>query len=153
AAYSVFAMALFRVTLQPFNIRMLTLAEGPMTMLDSIKRYLTWYWVGGLIVTPLAVVLAPWVLRRAWWFRRGAPVGWKLPGAALVLLAAYAGVSHYYIQKSKDWNDPRRWERRIACNPQLVFLASCAEEFLLKDESWTVTYHGEANQEDFVSRQ
>src|SRR6185436_1357856 len=76
AAYSVFAMALFRVTMQPFNIRTMTLVEGPMTMLDSIKRYLTWYWVGSLLAAPLAVALAPRLLRRVWWFRRGAPLRW-----------------------------------------------------------------------------
>jgi arylsulfatase A-like enzyme len=151
AAYSVFAMALFRVTMQPFNIRMMTLVEGPMTMIDSIKRYLTWYWVGGLAAAPLAVALAPWLLRRATWFRSGAPMGWKACGAAAILLAGYVVASSRYVEAR--WTEPGRWERRIACNPQLAFLASCAEEFLIKEESWTVVYHGEANEQDFVSRQ
>lgn len=151
AGYSVFAMALFRVTMQPFNIRMMTLVEGPMTMIDSIKRYLTWYWVGGLAAAPLATALAPWLLRRAWWFRRGAPLGWPAGCAALLLLAGYVLAGNRYVQTR--WNEPNRWERRIACNPQLSFLYSCAEEFLLKEESWTAVYHGEANEEDFVSRQ
>ncbi len=151
AAYAVFAMALFRVTMQPFSIRMMTLVEGPMTMLDSIQRYLTWYWLGALVGAPLAVTLAPWLLRRAWWFRRGAPLGWKAALAGVLLLAGYVAGSQHYVHTR--WTEPMRWERRIACNPHLAFLTSCAEEFLLKDESWTLTYHGEADYQDFVSRQ
>jgi arylsulfatase A-like enzyme len=150
AAYAVLAMALFRVTLQPFNIRMLTLVEGPMTMLDSIKPYLTWYWLSALFLTPPAVLAAPWVLRRFWWFRSGAPLRTAGVAAALGLLAAYVLASHYYV--GTRWTDPRRWERRIACNPHLALAYSCLEEFCLKDESWTLVYHGEANEQDFVTR-
>src|SRR5262245_8597342 len=104
AAYSVFAMALFRVTMQPFNIRTMTLVEGPLTMLDSIKRYLTWYWVRALFAAPLAVALAPRLLRRVWWFRRGAPLGWKAVVVLTTLLAGYAAASHYYVKT--HWNEP-----------------------------------------------
>jgi len=150
AAYAVFAMALFRVTMQPFSIRMLTLVEGPMTMIDSIKPYLTWYWLSALFLVPPAVVAAPWVLRRAWWFRGGGRLSWLPSLGLLVLLAGYVAASHYYIETR--WTEPRRWERRIAANPHLAFVMSCVEEFVLKEESWTLMYHGEANEQDFVSR-
>jgi arylsulfatase A-like enzyme len=150
AVYAIFAMALFRVTMQPFSIRMMTLVEGPITMLDSIKQYLTWYWLSALFLAPLAVAAAPWLLRRAYWFRYGATVELKWTASLVLVATGYVISSHAYVKAR--WTEPQRWERRIACNPHLVFLTSCAEEFLLKEESWTAIYHGEANEQDFVSR-
>jgi arylsulfatase A-like enzyme len=78
-------------------------------------------------------------------------LSWKALGAAVVILVGYVVAADRYVETR--WTEPGRWERRIACNPQLTFLVSCAEEFLLKEESFTAAYHGEANEEDFVSRQ
>jgi phosphoglycerol transferase MdoB-like AlkP superfamily enzyme len=149
AVYAIFAMALFRVTMQPFSIRMMTLVEGPLTMLDSIKPYLTWYWVSAIFLAPLGVLAAPWLLRRVYWFRHGAPLRLKWCVAMVLVVAAYVTASQAYVKVR--WTEPRRWERRIACNPHLAFLTSCAEE-LLKDEPFTLIYMGEANEEDFASR-
>jgi arylsulfatase A-like enzyme len=161
AAYAVFALVLFRVTMQPFSIRMLTFVDGPATMQDSVAVYCTWYWVGSMIFVPLAVLLAPWMVGRLAALSRRADVAAGAPAAgssrlrlavtlgALGLIAAYFVCSQAYVQAR--WNEPRRWERRIACNPHLAFLTSCVEE-LLKEESWTAIYHGEANEQDFISR-
>lgn len=149
--YAIAAMALFRVTLQPFNIRMLTLVEGPAVMFDSIDRYLTWQWLTALAVAPLALLLTPLAARRVAWLRNGAPLGWKGTLAMAALVGGYAAAGQAYV--SRNWTEPNRWERRIACNPHLAFLGSCVEEFL-KDEPFLLDFNPDSyDTSDFTVRE
>jgi arylsulfatase A-like enzyme len=159
AAYAVFSMALFRIVMQPFSIRMLTFIEGPGTMQSSFEQYLTWYWLGALFVVPPAVLLAPWAVR--WLVGRFAPslspsrrrLNWLYITG--VVTTCTLVIAHYFISQAyieRRWDEPCRWERRISCNPHLALLYSCVEELLLKEESWTAIYHGEADVRDFAAR-
>ncbi len=63
----------------------------------------------------------------------------------LGLLGAYGGVCHVYVKAR--WDDPNRWERRIAQNPHTVFVASCIAELWHAD---TLELFGDPDESDFL---
>lgn len=147
AVYAVASVPMFKVTMVPFTIQLLSYAGGPGVLSSSVKPFLPLELVALLIATPLAVMLAPLALRRAPWFRQGAPLATPWLLAALVLIAAYGAVCRQYIQA--NWTDPNRWERRIAQSPHGVLLYSCLEE-ALKDQRFSRTYtFAEIDDSDF----
>ncbi|HVX60172.1 MAG TPA: sulfatase-like hydrolase/transferase [Pirellulales bacterium] len=136
AAYAVASIPMFKVTMVPFTVRLLSFVGGPEVMISSVAPHLPSGIVAALILAPLAVLLSPWITRRLpllWQW----PAGVKTALAALALIAAYGLVCRGYIHAS--WTDPNRWERRIAQSPHWVFLSSCLEE-VFKDRPFTQNY-------------
>ena len=140
ALYAVASVPMFKVTMVPFTVRLLSFVGGPDVMASSVVPHLPPGIVTGLCLAPLAVLLAPWVVRR-WPLQPGRPFGLKSAVAALALVAVYGGVCRAYVRAS--WTDPNRWERRIAQSPHWVLLASCVEE-LMKAQPFTQAYSFDA---------
>jgi arylsulfatase A-like enzyme len=128
---------MYKVTMSPFSIRLLSFAGGPQVMASSIRPFLPTGIVFALAASPLCIAAAAWAPRR-WERLHGlAPRRWKVLAGLAVTLAVYGGVCHAYVQRT--WTDPNRWERRIAQSPHGVLLFSCVEE-LLKDRVFTYAY-------------
>lgn len=140
ALYAVASIPMFKVTMVPFTVRLLSFAGGPDVMASSVVPHLPPGIVIALCLAPLAVLLAPWAARR-WPLQPGASFGWKSAVAALTLVAVYGGVCEAYVRAS--WTDPNRWERRIAQSPHWVLVSSCIEE-LMKDQPFTQAYSFDA---------
>ena len=137
AVYTVASVPMFKVTKVPFTVRLLSFVGGPDVMLSSAGEYFPAGTVALLIGCPLAVLMAPWALRRQWARHVLAPVGWKTVVIALAAVAAGGVVCRRYVKA--EWTDPNRWERRIARSPHWVLFASCVEE-MSKDRPFTHTY-------------
>ncbi len=149
--FGIFSLGFFYVTMQPFSVRMLSLVGGAGPMVSSVTPYLTPAMVTSLCLAPLAMLLLPWLVGRWGWLHNRAGWGWKTALASLALVIGYQAVAQAYIRSA--WNQPYRWERRIACNPQWEFLASCVEEGL-KDEPFTAYFGvGESDMRDFTRRE
>jgi arylsulfatase A-like enzyme len=148
ALYAVASIPMFKVTMVPFTVRLLSFVGGADVMASSVAPHLPPGMMLGLVLAPLAVLLSPWMARR-WPLQPGGAFGPKSALAALALVAVYGGVCRAYVRSS--WTDPNRWERRIAQSPHWVLLASCVEE-LLKDRPFTQTYSFDAiDDSDFRS--
>ena len=149
--FAIFSLDFFYVTMQPFSVRVLSMVGGAGPMVSSVTPYLTPPMVTALCLAPLAMILLPRLLRRVPWFRHGATLGYKPLAAGVILVAAYASVAQAYI--GANWNQPYRWERRISCNPQWEFVASCLEE-VAKEKPFTVYFNtGFCNTDDFTARE
>ena len=140
ALYAVASVPMFKVTMVPFTVRLLSFVGGPDVMASSVVPHLPPGIVTGLCLAPLAVLLAPWAARR-WPLQPGGAFGLKSAIAALAIVAIYGGVCRAYVRAS--WTDPNRWERRIAQSPHWVLLASCVEE-LMKEQPFTQAYSFDA---------
>lgn len=137
AVYAVASIPMYKVTMSPFSIRLLSFAGGPDVMASSIQPFLPAGLVVGLFAAPACVLVAAWSTRR--WDRlcNISPRRWQTALALIIPIAAYGGVCRAYVRGV--WTDPNRWERRIAQSPHGVLLFSCVEE-LLKDRPFTFNY-------------
>ncbi len=124
--YAVASVAIYRATMVPLTIPLLSFVGGPSIMASSIQACLSAEAVVGLLLVPVALLLAPRVASRLPWFREGAPLPARAVVALLCLVALYGLVCRSYVQA--QWTDPNRWERRIAQSPHYVLLASCVRE-------------------------
>lgn len=140
ALYAVASVPMYKVTMVPFTVRLLSFVGGPDVMASSVAPFLPPGIVTGLCLAPLAVLLAPWAARR-WPLQPSYAFGLKSAAAALTLVAVYGLICRAYVHAS--WTDPNRWERRISQSPHWVLLASCFEE-LLKEQPFTQTYSFDA---------
>jgi len=136
--YTVLSAKMFHATLMPFTVRVFSLMGDPIVMRSSISRYVNLSSVTLLVVVPLVLVFLPRVLERSRWLQQLSQVSNRRWSVALGLLAmlltlAYTSLSHAYIVS--HWQDPNRWERRIAHNPHTELLVSCVEE-LLQDNTF-----------------
>ena len=137
AVYSVASIPMYKVTMSPFSIRLLSFAGGPEVMASSIRPFLPDGIVFALFAAPLAVALAAWAPHRWQALRIWTPVRWRVLAGAAIVLAGYGLVCRAYVLRT--WTDPNRWERRIAQSPHGVLLFSCVEE-ALKDRPLTYAY-------------
>jgi len=137
ALYAVASIPMYKITMVPFTIRLLSFVGGPSVMVSSVTPYLPPGIVLALIAAPATVALAPWAAQCRPWSRLLSRCGLKVAAAAAALVAVNGAACHYYM--SAAWTDPNRWERRIAQSPHWVLARSCAEE-LAKDRPFTHTY-------------
>lgn len=138
--YAVASIVMFRVTLRPLSIQLLSFSGGPRLMASSLTGFLTWDIVaGGLAVIVGAAVVA---LRA----RRDTPRDrclsnaprhdgtrrhWAWTAACFAAVTGYTTVCQAYI--AKNWTDPNRWERRIAASPHAALIVSCWEALAGRD--------------------
>lgn len=150
--FEIFSYGIYHVTLQPFSIRMLTLVgEGGGIMRSSVEPYLTAPMLTALVLGPLVPLLFSLILRWRPLAKRVSMLGMRAAVIATGLVLVYSAVCRGYVES--QWNQPRRWERRISANPHMEFFTSCVEEFS-KTESFTLVYHSnDADMRDFVSRE
>jgi len=137
AVYAVASIPMYKITMVPFTIRLLSFVGGPSVMVSSVTPYLPPGILLALVAAPAAVALAPWAARRPPLARLASRCGPKVLAGAAGLVAVNGAVCHYYM--SAAWTDPNRWERRIAQSPHWVLARSCAQE-LAKDRPFTHTY-------------
>lgn len=124
--YAVASVPMYRVTMTPLTVRLLSFAGGPVVMGSSIRECLSAANVAALLLAPAALLLAPLIMRRCPWFRTGAPFPLAAWCLAMPLAGLYGAVCQGYVET--HWTDPNRWERRIAQSPHAVFLKSCVTE-------------------------
>lgn len=136
ALYAIVSIPMFKVTMVPFTIRLLSFVGGPDVMASSVVPHLQPAVIAGMVAAPLAVLLSPWIMRRLPVISRW-PAGSRMAIASLALIAAYGVVCRHYV--SAHWDDPNRWERRIAQSPHWVLASSCVEE-LLKSRPFTQVF-------------
>ncbi len=121
--YAVVSGALFRVTLQPFNIRVLFLVGRWDLLWSSVEPYLSWGQVGLALAVPVGAVWASQAaakrLAQAWSFQ--AALGVVMGAWALWIPLDQAAAQ--YVQHR--WPTPRIWENRLARSPHWVLLRSC----------------------------
>jgi len=134
ALYAVASVAMFRMTMVPLTVELLSFAGGPVLMASSIKSFLTAGSIAALLGVPVLIfAFARWRLRGVWqaW---GEPIGRRVLAAAVILIACHAAVCRGYVRS--HWTDPNRWERRIAVNSHSVFLASCVRALGSTSATW-----------------
>jgi phosphoglycerol transferase MdoB-like AlkP superfamily enzyme len=122
--YAVVSVPLFKMTMVPLTLQVLSFSGGPGLLASSVEGFATPVSLTGLALAPLVVGGGPWVVARlpfTWRTRLAQP---PILAALVGLVAAYGGISHLYIQAR--WTDPNRWERRISFSPHAVFVGSCA---------------------------
>jgi len=118
--YAVFSVPMFRLTMVPLTVQLLSFSGGPLLMGSSILEALTPEIVAALVAVPAALV-ASGACPGIGWIAKLRP---KLAVIGLFTIIAYAGVCRAYIYS--HWSDPNRWERRISASPHSAFLLSCA---------------------------
>lgn len=157
--YGAAAVPIFRWTMIPLTLPVLSFAGGPSSMASSVGACVGPATVAAVAIGPLAIFLIPWGWRRL--VARCSCHGGKppqmldrplpSPRAAIVLVvlvAAYGSVCKSYVQAR--WTDPNRWERRIAKNPHAVFLASCLRELVQPESARLAGAFDRANVSDFL---
>ncbi|HEV3025318.1 MAG TPA: sulfatase [Pirellulales bacterium] len=141
AVYAVASIPMYKVTMVPFTIRLLSFVGGPGVMVSSVTPYLPPGMLLALFAAPVAVALGPWAARRWPLDILASRCGMKTLAVAAALVAANGAVCRHYVMGT--WTDPNRWERRIAQSPHWVLLHSCVEE-LAKDRPFTHSYSFDA---------
>lgn len=127
--YAVASVVMFRVTLRPLSVQLLSLAGGPVLMASSLAGFLTPGVLAGLAAVavglPLLVSWQPAFVRHEVRLRTPQPglARFAMGTAALLLVTGYCAACQAYIQRA--WTDPNRWERRIASSPHAALIASC----------------------------
>ncbi len=147
AVYDVASVPIYRFTMVPLTLPSLYLMGGGESA-SSIGACVSQGTILALVLAPLAVVGAAYALGRAAWTTRLAPRKPLTALALIVLLATYAAVCHVYVRAR--WDDPNRWERRIAQNPHTVFVASCLAELWHADAA---ELFDDPDESDFLPRQ
>ncbi|MEX2559222.1 MAG: sulfatase [Pirellulales bacterium] len=137
ALYAVASVPMYKVTMVPFTVRLLSFAGGPEAMVSSIAPYVPPGIVAGLVAAPLAVALAACAAWRWPRCRVRMPLGWGGLAVSAALVAAYWATCRVYVEHS--WTDRNRWERRIAQSPHGVLILSAARE-LLSNRPFTQNY-------------
>lgn len=149
AIYAVVSVPMFRLTMVPLTVELLSFSGGPVLMASSLAGFITFGALTALLVAPLLLGLVAWIECRL--PATGARVSSRsmaLGIAAFVMVVIAGHVSRVYVEA--NWNDPNRWERRIAANPHTVFLGSCVEE-LLKADRLTLSFDPvDVDMSDFV---
>jgi arylsulfatase A-like enzyme len=149
AVYAVASIPMYKVTMVPFTIRLLSFVGGPGVMVSSVTPYLPPGMLFALFTAPAAVALTPWAARRRPMGALVARCGATTLTVAALLIAANGFVCQHYVMGT--WTDPNRWERRIAQSPHWVLLHSCVEE-LAKDRPFTHSYSFDAIDESDFQR-
>ncbi|HUY32208.1 MAG TPA: sulfatase [Pirellulales bacterium] len=137
AVYAVASIPMYKVTMVPFTVRLLSFVGGPGVMVSSVTPYLPPGILLALVAAPAAVALAPWAARRRPLALPASRCGTAILSGAAALIAVNGAICHAYM--SVAWTDPNRWERRIAQSPHWVLARSCAQE-LAKDRPFTHSY-------------
>jgi arylsulfatase A-like enzyme len=144
AVYAVASVPIYRFTMVPLTLPSLFLMGGGESA-SSLGACVGAGTIAALFLAPLAVVGGGVLLARRDWPRRLLPKGRLAIVAVLGLVAAYGAVCHVYVQRC--WDDPNRWERRIAQSPHAVFVASCVAELWHAD---ALEMFGDPDESDFV---
>ena len=131
AMYAVVSWALFQVTLQVFNVRVLSLLGRWELLWSSVLPYLSVGRVVLAVAVPLGmVVVAQGVGARL--ARRFSPAGaFALLAAGAMAWAALDPLAAQHVRKR--WPSPRIWEHRLARSPHWVLLCSCWDRWWGRD--------------------
>lgn len=143
--YAVASVAIYRHTMVPLTLPSIFLMGGGEAA-SSIFACVSPATLACLILAPPLVALLPWIGQRV----AGSPLRLTLSRRGFVgvtvLIAAYGAVCHYYVRTK--WDDPNRWERRIAQSPHAVFVTSCVHELCQAD---TLELLGDPDDRDFTT--
>ncbi|MBI1902094.1 MAG: sulfatase-like hydrolase/transferase [Planctomycetia bacterium] len=124
--YGAMSVPIFQWTKVPLTLPVFLFVGGTTSMASSIESCVSLGTLAAVVIAPLALLVAPWLLRRLPERAAGRVFSWRIVAIGLVLTAAYEIVCRQYVHAR--WTDPNRWERRIAQNPHAVFLESCLKE-------------------------
>lgn len=148
-AYFVVSVPMYRVMVVPFSVRVISFIGGAGSLWSSLEPYLSPQAVSSLFLVPAAL----WGVSRAGQRRllrlHWAPRDARAWAAAGIVLVLYATACRSYVAQEESWQDPNRWERRIARNVHWYLLSSAVEE-LAKDRPFTADFQlGHGNESDF----
>ncbi len=147
--YAVLGIPMYRITVEPFSIRLLSFMGGPTIMASSIAPYATVQLLAALLLAPLVVVCLPRILRR-WTSQRTLAMPRLTLAGAFLLLTVYVSVSQAYIRQA--WPEPHCWERRISQNPHLVLLRSCVTEACSSQPLTLTMMFDQTDESDFSAK-
>ncbi len=123
--YAVVSVRVFQITSEMLSVRLLEMAGPPQQLVSSATAYLSPTACTALIAVVGLLWIAPRLARRLRWPR--APWSGQRCAAVLLVTATYVAVTQAYLHAA--WDDPHRWERRIAASPHAVFLWSVADDW------------------------
>lgn len=142
--YAVASIVMFRVTLRPLSVQLLSFSGGPLLMASSLAGFLSWDVAAGLLA------VGSWAVAIKWWKpRKRAGIRWAWTAALGIGVAGYATICQAYIER--NWPDPNRWERRIAVSPHTTLLASCWDAVVGHDATAALD-PAAADESDFPER-
>lgn len=151
ALYGILSVPLFRMTMVPLTVQLLSFSGGPGLMASSVGDFVTWSTRIALLAVPLVLLGLTWLAAGRWGERYLSRMGSKAVAIALLLVVVQAIVCRSYIRA--QWTDPNRWERRIAVSPHAALLDSCWDE-LLKRDHLTLSFDPvDVDESDFEPRE
>lgn len=140
AMYAVVSVPMFRLTMVPLTVELLSFSGGPSLMASSLADFLNPGSLLSLVAVPCVLVASVAAARRVpppW--RGEGSLRWQfaLLGVATLLAFTLSFGGRAYVET--NWTDPNRWERRIAASPHAVFVGSCVNE-LFKSDRLTLSF-------------